>query len=165
MSLSIHDVDQHELTLQVESTNTTMIELNNYNQSRPRQALLQRLLPWGILLHVAFAGCSQQHRAPDVEPQLARSTLIEVLETWKAGGTINELRQRDPEIVVQEFAWSSGHQLQSYELLDTGREEDANLFCEVKLTLVETAGTPPRQKTVTYVIGTEPALTVFRAML
>ncbi len=117
----------------------------------------------GLLMLLA-SGCST-HRAPDVQPELARSTLIDVLETWKNGGTIDELRAREPEIVVQESAWSNGEQLQSYELLGQGREEDANLFCEVKLTLVEAAGASPRQKTVTYVVGTEPVLTVFRAIL
>ncbi len=118
----------------------------------------------GVLLLIFCVGCSPR-RASDVQPNLARSTLIEVLDTWKQGGTIADLRQRTPEIVVQDASWSSGHQLQSYELLENGRAEDANLFCEVQLSLVEADGAPVKQKTVTYMIGTEPVLTVFRAIL
>jgi hypothetical protein len=119
-----------------------------------------------IVFSMAFllSGCSPR-RASAVNADLARATLVDVLETWKTGGTIDQLRARDPEIVVQEPHWSSGQQLQSYEVLDTGRIEDANLFCEVELTLTSPDGKPPKQKTVTYVIGTEPVLTVFRAIL
>ena len=117
-----------------------------------------------MLLLSTLVGCAQR-RAPDVDPDLARATLTEVLETWKRGGTISELRQRTPEIVVQEALWSQGRQLEHYELLGEGREEDANLFCEVELTLVDAAGDPPQKKTVTYVVGTAPVLTVFRAIL
>lgn len=111
-----------------------------------------------------LGGCAPRRLAA-VNADLARATLVDVLETWKKGGTIDQLRARDPEVVVQEPHWSSGQQLQSYELLDTGRIEDANLFCEVELTLTSPDGSPPKQKTVTYVIGTEPVLTVFRAIL
>jgi len=97
--------------------------------------------------------------------ELARSTLLEVLEHWKKGGTIDELRQRTPEIVVQEALWSGGRELQHFALVDDGRALDANWFCEVELTLSPENGEEPTKKTLTYAIGTDPVLTVFRAML
>jgi len=111
-----------------------------------------------------MSGCGEQRAAP-VNVELARSTLLEVLEHWKKGGTIDELRQRSPEIVVQESLWSGGRKLQDFELVDDGRAQDANWFCDVELTLAPENGEEPTQKTFTYAIGTDPVLTVFRAML
>jgi hypothetical protein len=122
-----------------------------------------------ILLICAVAcfvvsGCGEQRAAP-VNVELARSTLLEVLEHWKKGGTIDELRQRTPEIVVQEALWSEGQKLQDFALVDDGRALDSNWFCEVELTLAPENGGEPKKKTLTYAIGTDPVLTVFRAML
>ena len=110
------------------------------------------------------SGCGEQRAAP-VNVELARSTLLEVLEHWKKGGTMDELRQRSPEIVVQEALWSDGQKLQDFALVGDGRAQDANWFCDVELTLAPENGGEPTKKTLTYAIGTDPVLTVFRAML
>lgn len=89
-------------------------------------------------------------------------TLVEVLDHWKSGGNIEELRKRKPEIVAQDFAWMKGVKLQEYRILDDGRPENANLRCEVELTLVPADDGAPTKKTVNYLIGTDPVLTVFR---
>ena len=109
-------------------------------------------------------GCRPQRAAP-VDAELARATLVQVLEHWKQGGTIDQLRSQSPEIVVQEAFWSSGRVLEDFTLVGTGRKEDANWFCEVELALAPAAGSRPVKKKVTYVIGTDPVLTVFRAIL
>lgn len=116
---------------------------------------------------VAFStlpACSEP-RAAAVDPELARTTLREVLEHWKQGGTMEELQERARPVVVQEAHWSSGQVLQDFAVVDEGRIEDANLFSEVELTLVPQGGGSPIKKKVTYVIGTDPVLTVFRAIL
>ncbi len=112
----------------------------------------------------AITGCGEQRAAP-VDVELARSTLTRVLEHWKAGGTPDELRKLSPEIVVQEAIWTNGQKLVDFTLVDNGREEDANWYCEVELTLVTKDGNTPEQKKVTYVVGTDPILTVFHAIL
>ena len=116
------------------------------------------------LFLASAAGCSGRTLSP-VDPELAKTTLVETLETWKRGGTIQELRLRDPEIVAQDIAWSQGATLIDYRLIDDGRKEDANLFCQVELTLKTPGRDKDETKTVTYVIGTAPVLTVFRAIL
>ncbi len=71
-----------------------------------------------------------------------------------------------PTIIVQESAWQQGKRLSSYTLLDQGRVEDANLFCEVELVFADSGeGQAVTKKKVTYVIGTDPVITVFRAIL
>jgi len=122
---------------------------------------------FAMLFLVAFAtlpACNQP-RVAAVDPELARTTLVEVLEHWKQGGTIDELRNGTRPVVVQESHWSSGHVLQDFKILDDGRIEDANLFSEVELTLQAPGGGNAIKKKVTYVVGTHPVLTVFRAIL
>lgn len=121
------------------------------------------LLTCALVCFVA-SGCGEQRAAP-VNVELARSTLLEVLEHWKKGGTIDELRRRSPEIVVQEALWSGGQKLQDFALVDDGRAQDSNWFCDVELTLASENGEEPTKKTLAYAIGTDPVLTVFRAML
>ena len=127
----------------------------------PSKATLLPICGAAILL---LSGCNRQRAAP-VDAGLARATLARVLEHWKQGGTMDELRKQSPEIVVQEAYWSDGRTLQGYTLVDEGRKEDANLFCEVELALSPVAGGEAVKTNVTYVIGTDPVLTVFRAIL
>ncbi len=124
----------------------------------------RRLICVAVVLHAAVTGCSSRTLRP-VDSELAKATLVETLDTWKRGGTIQELRERVPEIVAQDLSWSQGALLIDYRLLDDGREEDANLFCQVELALKMAGRDKPEIKNVTYVIGTAPVLTVFRAIL
>jgi hypothetical protein len=50
-----------------------------------------------------------------------------------------------------------------YEVLDGGKPESANLVARVKLSLEDKEGAKS-EKTVTYLVGTAPVLTVFRDM-
>jgi len=110
-------------------------------------------------------GCGGPQRAAPVDVELAETTLIRVLEHWQDGGAMEDFRQQSPEIVVQEALWSDGHTLQKFELTGSARAENANWFCEVDLTVVPPDGAKPRQRKVTYAVGTDPVLTVFHAML
>ncbi len=114
---------------------------------------------------LAISGCKSGPLVEPVDSTVARNTLKEVLETWERGGSIAELKSGDQRIVVQDIDWSRGMKLKGFKLLDEGREEDANLFCEVELMLEPASGGEPVKKTVIYVIGTDPVLTVFRAIL
>ncbi len=127
-----------------------------------RVSALIGLLPMLALLLIP--GCGEPRAAP-VDVELARATLTDVLEHWKAGGTIGQLRERTPEIVVQEAIWANGRRLLEFAPVDDGWKEDANWYCEVELTLVAEDGNEPDRKKVTYVVGTDPILTVFHAML
>jgi hypothetical protein len=101
-----------------------------------------------------------------VDVELARDTLKQVLQHWQDGGQLDDFRQQDPQIVVQELLWSNGNRLQEFRLTENARAENANWFCEVELTLApQQDGGKPVTKTVTYAVGTDPVLTVFHAML
>jgi len=123
-----------------------------------------RMLSWCIALCCVLPGCGGPARAKPVKVDLARKTLAQVLDHWKSGGNIDELRKRKPEVVAQDFFWIKGMKLQEYRILDDGHPEDASLRCEVELTLLPEDGGAPVKKTVNYLVGTDPVLTVFREM-
>lgn len=113
-------------------------------------------------LCAAAPGCGEGLQTADpVDADRARETLRTVLETWKNGDAPESLKERSPSIVVQDMDWIGGTRLLNYEIVDSGRAVDANLLCKVKLTL---SGPQNRatSKTVTYIVGTSPVLTVFR---
>jgi hypothetical protein len=115
-------------------------------------------------LCLTASGCGPA-RAKPADIDLARETLTKVLEHWKQGGIIEELREAKPEIVVQERLWTEGNKLLDFTLAEEGRKEDANWYCEVELTIEPPDGGKPANKKVTYVVGTDPVLTVFHAIL
>jgi hypothetical protein len=115
-----------------------------------------------VLSALPVAGCGDGVRtAAAVDADQARRTLKIVLNAWKQGESREALGQREPSIVVQDMDWKSGHALIAYELDGPGTTSDANLICPVKLTLRDRQGRQTR-KTVEYIVGTDPVLTVFR---
>ena len=102
--------------------------------------------------------------AAPVDSDEARQTLEAVLASWQAGEAPADWRERDPEVVVQDMDWLRGTRLKRYELLGPGTAVDANLHCEVKLWL-EDPDRGEMERTVTYEVGTDPVLTVFRQVM
>jgi hypothetical protein len=107
-------------------------------------------------------GCSSEgQRAPAVDPPRARDALRAALESWKKGDKIDALKSASPPIVIQDFDWMGGRHLVKYEVLGDGKDDDANLRIPVKLTL-RTSDGQEVERSVSYVVGTSPTLTVFR---
>lgn len=127
--------------------------------SRSRRRAVQIVL---LTVVVGICGCGSGSGSPHpVEPTLARQTLTTVLEGWKEQPSLATWREQHTDIVVQDMDWLMGRQLTSFEVLEEGRAVDANLHCEVRLTLVD-SNHKSTEKTVTYLVGTSPKLTVFR---
>ena len=131
--------------------------------ARSREAAVAGCI--ALLLSVPLiTGCGGGLRtAEPVDPAAAIEALKATLETWKSGGTVDDLRQRVPEIVAQDMSWISGARLLDYALLGEPQAVDANLYCSVRLRLSEANG-KPTEKSVVYIVGTDPVLTVFRQM-
>ena len=120
--------------------------------------LLIAVLSFCLLL----AGCAPQtYQSEPVDATVARETLAHVLEAWHDGQSIESLQKESPPIVVQDFDWMGGLKLLDYEVLGPGKEANANLIARVKLVLQKPDG-ETQEMTVTYLVGTAPALTVFR---
>lgn len=114
----------------------------------------------GLLLSlVSTSGCGAGNTL--VEEDLARATLERTLEHWKSGGSVEDCRLWTPPVVVGTSPWSDNAKLVEYQIGES-RAFDANLFVNVELTL-EISGR--RETSVEqYCVGTDPVLTVFRAM-
>jgi hypothetical protein len=121
-------------------------------------------LPTAIILSVIgfFSGCSGGVQTADaVNVDVASETLSKVLDAWKSGAKVADLRSQIPEIVVQDFDWSQNKKLKQYESVGSPVTVDANLQATVRLFLEDQAGRS-ENKEVTYIVGTDPVLTVFR---
>lgn len=114
----------------------------------------------GLLVALVLAnGCGTANTL--VEENLARATLERTLEHWKSGGSVEDCRLWTPPVVVGTSPWSDNAKLVEYQIGES-RALDANLFVNVELTL-EISGR--RETSVEqYCVGTDPVLTVFRAM-
>jgi hypothetical protein len=116
-----------------------------------------------IVAVMLCAGCGGgPRRAAPVDVERARETVKAALDAWKAGAKPAEMPGRSPSITVQDFDWMAGGKLLEYRLLDEGKAEDANLRIQARLTVQDAKG-KSAQKTVAYIVGTDPVLTVFRA--
>jgi hypothetical protein len=114
----------------------------------------------GLFIAVAsIGGCGDKPVAAPVNPEKAREVLRSTLDAWKAGRTIESLAKDDPPIIAQDFDWMAGVKLDHYEVLGDGTPQDANLRISAKLSLKGKG-----QKTVTYIVGTDIKLTVFRSL-
>lgn len=87
-----------------------------------------------------------------------------VLDAWKAGKKPEDLAKQNPKVVVQDMDWIQGAKLSDYKVTENSVPKDANLISEVELKLVGTDG-KEKKKTVKYIVGTSPVLTVFRQMM
>lgn len=130
----------------------------------PHGVIMTRLT-WTIVIALAafVVGCGDKPVAAPVEPEKARQALRTALGAWKGGQTIDSLAQATPPIIAQDFDWMAGAKLTEYQLLDDGQAEDANLRVKVKLSIRDKQGQAVT-KTVVYVVGTDPKLTVFRGL-
>ena len=102
-------------------------------------------------------------RAAPVDPGRAREALKTALDGWKKGETPAALNQYTPPITAQDLDWLAGAKLLDYGVIDDGKSIEANLYIPVALNLKMANGKEAKKK-VTYVVGTSPYLTVFRAL-
>lgn len=118
---------------------------------------------WSVAICVTLlitGGCSTDPpKVAAVKPEEARAALKTTLNAWKAGKPIDSLGSANPPIVAQDVDWMQGKKLTAFEVVGDGTPQDANLRCEVKLTLEGAKS----DKKVFYIVGTSPRLTVFRA--
>ncbi|MFO0950128.1 MAG: hypothetical protein U0835_27500 [Isosphaeraceae bacterium] len=129
----------------------------NAARRRGAMAVLFAMATAGSIL----PGCSGSGRAAPVDPSRAREALNTALESWKKGEPIDALKTASPPIVAQDFDWMGGQKLVGFEVTGEGKDDDANLRIPVRLTLRTPQGKEVK-KSVSYVVGTSPSLTVFR---
>jgi hypothetical protein len=94
-----------------------------------------------------------------LDPELARSSLTTFLDTWKKGGPA-ALKNESPEIIVGDPQWEQGARLVEYRVLEPVTNDGSNLHAPVELELEDGSGKRSKQQ-VTYVVGTNPKVTIF----
>jgi len=119
----------------------------------------------GVLATLFFSGCSGSAGAHAVDPPRAREALKIALDHWKNGKDPQSLESSAIPMTAQDFEWASGAKLLDYQILDDGREEDANLRVQVRITLGPQGKGKAVEKKASYVIGTSPRVTVFRDIM
>lgn len=126
---------------------------------RPSPALI-------VTLAAALAaGCSGggSGAAGAVDAPKAREALKAALDGWKRGDKPEKLQSASPPMTVSDMDWQAGAKLLSYQMKDDGKEYGPNLNVPVDLTIRTPQGKEAK-KTVSYVVGTSPTVTVFRAL-
>jgi hypothetical protein len=120
------------------------------------------------LAALPMAGCSGSSRAHPVDPPRAIEALKTALDHWKAGQPPGSLASSSTPMTVQDFDWAGGARLVDYQVVDDGTARDDNLSVNVKLVLdgpgTKSKSGKPVEKSVWYLVGTSPSVTVFRDM-
>ncbi len=121
-----------------------------------------------VLASLVVTGCSNPSLAHAVDSPRALDALKTALDEWKNGADPKSLASSSTPMTVQDLEWAGGTRLVAYEILGDGKAEDANLRVRVKLTLAGGTGKSSAklaEKSVRYLVGTSPQVTVFRDML
>lgn len=108
------------------------------------------------------AGCAEQVAPTSLDSSKALDALKTTLDAWKNGGTVDSLKTASPPIVAQDMDWQGGAKLIDYKIDGSGKGVDSNLRVPVQITLQSKDG-KDSVKTVSYLVTTSPAITVFRA--
>jgi hypothetical protein len=113
------------------------------------------------LASLALTGCSTGSTLPPAtDPAQGREALKTVLETWKRGGTIDELKRANPPIVARDPDWSAGAKLASYEITPDESRAGVDLVLTTKLSLVQPDGkTREKKAAFTVAIGSSTVVT------
>jgi len=91
----------------------------------------------------------------------AKELLQTMLEDWKSGTNLEETKKRTPPVYVTEDLWRGGLKLESYSVSDESDVLGSNIRFKVNLKCTNKGG-KAIDRSVRYIITTEPALTVVR---
>ena len=108
-----------------------------------------------------LTSCTPTTLAP-VQTDVAEAALEAALDSWKEGKKPDDLNEEKPPIICQDVDWLAGAKLLSYSVQPDPEKKDSTMYAKVKLSL-EAADGKKTEKNVTYMVGTDPKLTVFRA--
>lgn len=132
-------------------------------EANSRRELARRVAIALAVLAMGWSGCARAQRAGPVDGEAARDALKTVLDGWKKGDAPAALKEGSPSIIVQDLDWMGGAKLVDYRVEGEGKAVEANLFVPVNLTLRNGQGKEVKKR-VSYVVGTSPIVTVFRAL-
>ncbi len=109
---------------------------------------------------IAFVGCDSS-LPPQTDSAKGREVMKRVLDTWKQGGTVEELKSGSPSVTARDPDWSAGSKLTSYEIADEDGRAGVDLVLTVKLSLTRSDGRT-QEKKVNYTVGIGSSTVVVR---
>ena len=112
------------------------------------------------LVCMLHAGCSPSV-APMSDAGKAKELLQTSLDAWKSGANLDDRRKASPPIYVTEDLWRSGAKLSEYKLVGESEVLGSNIRFMVDLKCTTKSG-KAMEKTVRYLVTTQPALTIVR---
>jgi hypothetical protein len=121
--------------------------------------MVRSILLTVAILIVGSVGCSSTS-VPASDIAEAKKLVSTVLDSWKEGKTIAELKSRSPTIVVGEVLWEKQTGLQSYEIQGDGKMQGTNVRFTVLLNY--TTNGKKASRAFNYLVTTAPVLTFFR---
>jgi hypothetical protein len=110
---------------------------------------------------LCLAGCGNGAKL-SLDENLARESLRTALDSWKQGDKPAALKERSPAIVMGDADWDAGKRLVGYTVRAKEFDDGYNLHCTVELVFAGN-GDGSRRVVVTYIVGTSPVITIFRA--
>lgn len=121
----------------------------------------QRLIAFVWLVYpICLSGCSQP-QVPVSDLAQARKVAEQVLEAWKSGSTMDDLKKLSPPIIVYDDLWRKQAKLSSYKIQGEGALHGSNARFQIQLTFSDTDG-KTAEKSFAYLVTTTPAITFFR---
>jgi hypothetical protein len=128
-----------------------------------RRASTRRAFMTAVLGAVALSGCGGTSAPESADQDQARKVLDQALAAWQKGETVEGMKAATPSILVSDPSWSRGDALKKFEVTGDGRPAGAERVFAVTLWLTDAAGKESKES-VDYKVGTDPILTVFRAL-
>jgi hypothetical protein len=128
-----------------------------YRNIRPRKAARRLTV---LVVGLCLAGCGAGAKL-SLDENLARESFRAALESWKKGEKPEALQERSLAIIMTDPDWGAGRRLVSYTVRDKEFNDGYNLHCTVEL--VFAGNGDGIRRVVTYIVGTSPVITIFRA--
>ena len=105
-------------------------------------------------------GCSPR-TAPMSDAAKANELLQSMLNEWKSGTSLAEIKKRNPPVYVTEDLWRAGATLDEFTMLGDREVLGSNIRFQVKLKCLSKNG-KAMERSVRYIVTTQPALTIVR---
>jgi hypothetical protein len=110
---------------------------------------------------VAQLGCGRPDPAARMSDSAkAREVLVQALDGWKKGETLQAFQGANPAITVVERQWQAGAKLLDYEIAGDGQPVGFDI--QFTVTLKTQEGKRSSEK-ATYIVSTNPKLVVIRS--
>jgi hypothetical protein len=105
-------------------------------------------------------GCGRP-KAVATDPDRARTTLLQALDAWKGGETLDGLASRAA-ITVVDSAWKNGMRLVAYEIVGNGQMDGFDWQLRAKLSLADDKGNKSEERAI-YAVSISPKMVIVRA--